>query len=220
VFQQQQLMSDFSNYDRDSHYDDWEWLDLARDLLQGERASRMHAHLASGCSQCTEVYGIWRSVLVLARKEADSAPPEDVVNSMKAAFSIARRLPFLVRIAQVIPLVFDNFREPLPAGVRGGALRVRNLMYESGEYILHLRLEKDAETGALVAGHVLHKGGTQEAAAHTDVLAVQDGTRIAAFASTSSAGEFQLEVEGLGAFSLYLNFPDATFKRIDLPGVQ
>lgn len=213
-------MIDLSNHESDRHYEDWEWLDLARSLIQGERANRMHTHLAGGCSQCSEVYGIWRSVLILVRKEADYAPPEGVVNSMKAAFSIARRLPFLVRIAQVIPLVFDNFREPLPAGVRGGALRVRDLMYESGDYILHLRLEKDADTGALVAGHVLHKGWTQEAAKHTDVLAVQDGTRLAAFTTTSSAGEFQLEVEGLGAFSLYLNFPDATFQRVDLPGVQ
>src|SRR5688572_3131808 len=95
------------------HLDAWEWLDFVRDEGDPARRSAGAAHLASGCERCQAVVRGLRAVTAMAGREAQYDPPAMVLKRAQAIFPV--REPAMSVFAK---LIYDNFHDPLPAGLR------------------------------------------------------------------------------------------------------
>ena len=117
-----------------SHFTLEDWVDFARVAAPTKKRTAMQQHLDQGCQKCSSTLKIWTKVLELASRESSYQPPESAVHWAKALFRPQQRenrLPVTGIIAQ---LLFDSFRQPLLAGVRGAGKSARRLLYHSGGY--------------------------------------------------------------------------------------
>src|SRR2546430_10689491 len=100
----------------------------------------MQKHIEDGCRKCEAVLKRWQSVFRIAQAESGFSPPEDAVRIAKAQFasvaSVQQRRP--------VRLVFDSNLQPVTAGVRG-SISARQLLYETDELYIDLRLEPQRE---------------------------------------------------------------------------
>ena len=96
----------------------FEWTDFARGLVQESARVAMEDHLASGCRKCRHTADLLQKAAVAARSDSKVQVPEYAVRFARAIFIL--QLPEKVRLVPRAParLLYDCFREPLPAGVR------------------------------------------------------------------------------------------------------
>src|SRR5207245_8023217 len=120
----------------EEHFSEQDWVDFARQRGDLEHRARVAAHLEAGCPRCEEAVRIWSAVLAFADHEPSYEPPPPAVVQMKRRFSLQRQKPLRERIASQVALVFDSFRQPLPAGVRATGLLPRYLLYKAGRYAI------------------------------------------------------------------------------------
>jgi hypothetical protein len=129
------------------HFPEQVWIDFVRGI-PGIKAGRsektqgradLQAHLASGCKECMETLGFWKKLNRVAARESGYCPPENVVRLAKVAFA-ARRLGGLADAAEA-SLVFDTFKQLLPAGVRSAAAAPRQMVYEAEGLTVDLRFD-------------------------------------------------------------------------------
>lgn len=200
------------------HFDDKAWLELARKVVTPERAAQMQAHLDAGCEPCRTQYAIWRLVVETAECEAEYEPPESAVRAVQNAFSLSRKLPLLSQLAEAARLVFDSFREPLPAGVRGAAsLEARHILHESGDIVIDIRLENESHGVTSMAGQILQKNAPVEITAGAGVVLVQGGDNLIAHTIANRMGEFQLEFEHNADVTVFLEVPGGRIFSVALP---
>jgi hypothetical protein len=90
-------------------------------------------------------------------------------------------------------LVFDSFREPLPAGVRSQHRVSRQTLYEAGDYAVDLRQEHE-RGGARVTmvGQVASRKEPGRALAGVAVV-LSSGSSVLAKTVSNEFGEFQME---------------------------
>lgn len=195
------------------HFTDEDWLDYARDLAVSRDA--LERHLAGGCNRCEPTLRFWRSVLTLARAEAAYAPPLHAVRQARASFAAARPAPR----PSLAALVFDSFRQPLPAGVRAGAgaPSARQMMFKAGPYAVRLRVERAGDSDRVsVVGQVVDDADPTRALADLSVLALR-GTQAVDRTLTNRLGEFQLEPESADNLRLSVGVPDRGPLTVPLP---
>ena len=111
-----------------------------------------------------------------------------------------------------LQLAFDSFREPVPAGHRGGHAADRHLVYMSSEYAVDVHLTPDGHRPEVLRGELLSRADGPVAEVPTFLL---EGDEIAGYDCTGSLGEFQLETAGAADLRLCLLL-DAE-RCIDLP---
>jgi len=106
----------------------------------------MQAHLASGCQKCRHTAELLRKVATAARRHSQVQVPDYALRCARAIFLLQQ--PEKVQILPRIParLLYDSFREPLPAGVRTQQRLSRQALYQAGDYSLDLRLENESGT--------------------------------------------------------------------------
>ena len=92
-----------------------------------------------------------------------------------------------------LQLAHDSFREPAPAGLRGGARGERHLVYMSREYAVDVHLEPGERDGAILHGELLSRSDGPLPEVPTFLL---DGNEIAGYDRTDSLGGFELEATG------------------------
>jgi hypothetical protein len=202
----------------ETHFEEASWVDLARELVPEAQRARMQSHLESGCAPCNKTYNIWRLVFATAGREASYSPPEDVIRSVKGILPMVRKLSLLPRIAETARMIFDSFREPLPAGIRGRVSTARHLLYETDDFSIDLRLEKEGKMKVALAGQVLPKRAGYTNTAQTRVLILGSDGRLLGHRTASSFGEFQVEITAQDELEVYVQLPDASVKRVTLPG--
>ncbi|MFB3815432.1 MAG: hypothetical protein ACE14L_15115 [Terriglobales bacterium] len=142
-----------------------------------------------------------RLVATTAAPEADV--PDYVVHNGQAIFALRR--PHTVTFARrVARLVYDSFREPLPAGVRSQQRLSRQALYEAGGFCVDLRLEHEPR-GSLVTlvGQVANRKQPGHAVAHVPVV-LMAGKQIVGRAFSNSFGEFQMEYAPKGQLRLHI----------------
>jgi|SRR5581483_4907962 len=205
------IMSDFQ-----AHYEDEAWIDFVRGLLPGDEAESMQAHLQTGCAQCREAHTTWSRVWDISRREQTYEAPQPAVRAAKAAFALRRRIPMLSRIAQAAQQVFDSFREPLPAGIRGGAAPPRYLVYRSEDLLVDLQIESRGARQYSLTGQVMDTA-TGTASAGAGIVLVEGEDQVVGQAIANSFGEFQLEFGKSRDLKLYLETVSATSLAMALP---
>jgi hypothetical protein len=92
-------------------------------------------------------------------------------------------------------LVFDSFRQPVPAGARSSVTSGRQLLYESDGVDIDIRTHFDTDANRVfLTGQVLNPGEPNANMKGISVIVVDKSGALAQTVTTAS-GEFQLEFD-------------------------
>jgi hypothetical protein len=175
------------------HYEISDWADFVRGLVEPVRREAMERHLAGGCEPCARIAAIFGRVAPLARAEPRCEPPEHAVHCARAIFVLQQPREVRILTRLVGRLVFDSFREPLPAGVRSQQRVSRQTLYEAGEFTVDLRQEHERGGSRIsVVGQVASRKEPGRAVAGLPVV-LTSGKAVLAKAVCNRFGEFQME---------------------------
>jgi hypothetical protein len=170
-----------------SHFDLEQWADFSRGLDRDIDRSAMESHLSTGCARCSHLMKMFANVAAVARMEASYEPPPNVIRLARAIYQPQKPERTLAR------LVFDSFREPLPAGVRTQDRQTRHALYEAGGYSVDIRLEhqRPADLATLV-GQLADREhpGVDAGDVRVELVTKKE---ILASANCNRFGEFQLD---------------------------
>jgi hypothetical protein len=201
---------------RPGHFTEEEWADFARRQVGSEQQARLERHLLGGCEQCVETLGIWAAVADWAGQEGSYQPPDEVVSQAKGHFHRHRPKGLLERAARRVSLVFDTFRQPLPAGVRTAGSSPRQLLYKAGRYLVRLQIEPEGTSDRLlIVGQVVDEEHPQSALQDLPAL-LMSGDETVDRTVTNTLGEFQLESDPSESLRLSVSIPE--IGTLALPG--
>jgi hypothetical protein len=198
------------------HFEDEAWIGFALRLVPEDRAAQMQAHLDDGCAACGQTHKLWALVAEIAARESRFEPPQDLVDAAKAAFPLVQKLSLLPYIARPAQMTFDSSRGPVPAGLRGSGARGRHLLYETDDFVIDLRLEREEERRIALTGQIVPRGALAAHAPEVNVLVTGEKGRPLRHAIVNTLGEFQLELEEQNLLALYMQFSDSTIASIVL----
>src|SRR3989442_714809 len=100
------------------HFELAEWTDFVRGLVEKSARLPMEHHLASGCRKCRHTADLLRKLVTAVRNDSQVQVPDYALRCARVFFLLQQ--PEKIQILPRIPaqLLYDSFREPLPAGVR------------------------------------------------------------------------------------------------------
>lgn len=198
------------------HITEHAWTDYVRGIATPETQTVIESHLAAGCEPCRSAALLWQSLLDIATREHDYAPPAGVVRVAESQLAGAQHVRPPRRL--LARLIFDSFAQPLPVGVRSGAPMARQLLYESDGLTVDLRIDKHANSKALsIVGQVLD-ARTLRLAHEAVPVALLDGQgKRLQQTSTSHFGEFHLEIAGETEMQLAIEVDGGRSICIPLP---
>jgi hypothetical protein len=202
----------------DQHFSEEDWVDFARAQGNLEQRARVVRHLEAGCPRCAQTLRIWAAVLSVAEQKASCPPPEQTIANLKKQFARQKPKGLRERLASEVALVFDSFRQPLPAGVRAsGLLPPRYLLYKAGRYAIRVRVEPTAASNnCTIVGQILDEQEPTRALRDIAVLAMK-GTRTLGRTLTNQLGEFQLEPDAAGSLQLSVGVPEIGTFTVEPP---
>jgi len=164
----------------------------------------MEEHLSSGCQACGGAVRQLRKLVAVADAEARYKVPSYAVDYAKSIYPLQQ--PAKVHIIAHIHtrLIYDSFREPLPAGIRGQGRIVRHSCYEAGDHTLELRqeIERGCSRVTLV-GQITNQKEPGKQLPRVTVTLVS-GKEIIARAASNEFGEFLVAYEPKAHMKLYL----------------
>ena len=176
-----------------NHYDISNWTDFARGCAADPDRVAMAAHLASGCRRCRASVGLMQRVVASTRADINYEPPADVVRCVKAISALQRPRSSSGAAGLVARLVFDSFRNPLPAGMRAEDRVSRHAVYGAGDFFLDLRFEQEQESSfATLVGQLTNRTDPDSALAGAPVLLMARKS-VVAHAIYNRFGEFQMD---------------------------
>jgi hypothetical protein len=177
---------------RVKHFSDELWTDFVRNLAPASTAQAMQKHIEDGCGKCEAVLKGWQSVFQIAKEESNFSPPQDTVRIVKSQFAAVAG----VQQERRVRLVFDTNLQPITAGVRG-SISARQLLYETDELYIDLRLEPHREANrdrVCLVGQILDRTSETRAVRGLKVQLLQ-GQQAVSDTATNQHGEFQLEFD-------------------------
>jgi len=186
------------------HFDIAKWTEFVRDSVGEAERAAMQAHLASGCRRCRQTAELLSKVAGAARRLSQVQVPDYALRCARAIFFLQQ--PEKVQILPRIParLLYDSFREPLPAGVRTQQRLSRQALYQAGDYSLDLRLENETGTCRVtLVGQIQNRKRPSNWLGGVPILLVS-GKQILAQAVSNSLGEFQMEYKPSKHLRLYV----------------
>jgi hypothetical protein len=176
------------------HFSEQSWVDFVRGVNGVELSGDVRSHLAKGCPDCKTDHDIWRRVSGFAIAEESYSPPENLVRLVKLGFT--GKTAQQSRKWTLANLVFDSFAQPLPVGVRSGALRVWQVIYEAEGLTVDLHFGRRAESKAVhLVGQVFDKTAVRPLPDTATVELSTEHEQLIAAAPVTGLGEFQLEFE-------------------------
>jgi len=197
------------------HFNIWQWTDYARGLSDAADRAAMDAHLSSGCARCARTASTFRSVSLIAGREAANEPPEHTIRYAQAVYSLRRPETVLSLPRLLARLVHDSLHQPLPAGIRAQAGLSRHALYEAGNYFLDLQIELQQASGPVTLVGQLANRDDRRANVAVPVWLMRQ-KNIVASTLCDRFGEFQLEFTPARDLSLSIPLRDAD-KRLDIP---
>jgi len=172
------------------HFSDSEWADFARNAVAPAKKTTMQTHINHDCKKCSATLALWEGVRSITRQESAFLPPEGIVRIVKTQFLAMTPEP-----KTGLCLLFDSDLQPLAAGIRGSSVSARQLLYETDDFYIDLRVERhrEAERASLV-GQVLHRVGEARSTEGV-VVSLKKGTLPLAETTANRFGEFQLDFD-------------------------
>ena len=181
------------------HFDVWEWVDFVRGMSDGATSSAMEKHLSSGCKGCGRMVQVLREFARRAPLEASYEPAVEIVRRAEAIFPLRRpEKPSFGR------LVYDSFREPLPAGMRAEDRLARHALYEADDVFVDLQLEHEPGSSRVtLVGQISDRERRDRGTATLPVL-LMSGRGLVASAMCNRLGEFEIEYRPARDLRLYV----------------
>ena len=186
------------------HFDIDKWTDFIRGLVEDSARVAMERHRASGCRKCRHTADLLHKLVTATRNDSQVRVPDYALRCARAIFFLQQ--PEKVQILPRIParLLYDSFREPLPAGVRTQQRLSRQALYQAGDYSLDLRLENETGTCRVtLVGQIQNRKRPSNWLGGVPILLVS-GKQILAQAVSNSLGEFQMEYKPSKHLRLYV----------------
>lgn len=196
------------------HFSDEEWADYVRGVVDAEIRWAMDRHLAGQCAHCQRVCDVLAQFSRFSLNEPAYMPPADTVRIAEAAFAAhARERVSLPRL--VARLMYDSFREPLPAGMRAQDRLARQALYQAGDYYLDLRVEHEPGSALVsLVGQVVNRKDPEASIGNVAVVLTAQREVIARTVS-DRFGEFQLQYRPAPRMRLFVPvFPQG--RRIEV----
>jgi hypothetical protein len=161
-------------------------------LAANDAAQKVSAHLADNCVDCKKASAAWERVRTIALREAQYQAPQDLVRLAKLQFIVDAPQPE----DSWAGLVFDTAMQPAAAGIRGGLIHARQVIYEAESLTVDLRFERKLSGNAIsVAGQVLDRQEPLSWVSEAVVVLWTDKGRMISKSGVNEYGEFQLEFE-------------------------
>ena len=186
------------------HFDIVQWADFVRGLPESADRTAMEEHLSSGCQACGGAVRQLRKLVAVADAEARYKVPNYAVDYAKSIYPLQQ--PAKVHIIAHIHtrLIYDSFREPLPAGIRGQGRIIRHTCYEAGDHTLELRqeIERGCSRVTLV-GQITNQKEPRRQMPDVPVTLVA-GKETVARAVSNEFGEFVMAYEPRAPLRLYV----------------
>lgn len=175
------------------HFDITEWADYVRGLDSAGKRESMSRHLASGCRKCRRTAAILGSTAALAAAESRYEVPEFAVHCARAIFALEQLREVRIRPNVLGALVFDSFREPLPAGLRSHHRFSRQTLFEAGDYAIDVRQEHERGSSRVtMVGQIASRKEPGRALSGVQVV-LASGDAVLAQCTSNHYGEFQME---------------------------
>jgi hypothetical protein len=176
------------------HFSEQSLVDAVRGVNRPELGGDIKSHIASGCSVCKAAHDSWSRVSGFAANEDSYTPPDSLVRLVKLGFASHAAPP--AGQWTIAKLVFDSFAQPLPAGVRSGALRVWQVIYEAEGLTVDLHFGRRNQSKAMhIVGQVFDKGAAQALQVSSTVELSTENEQLLAIAPLTGSGEFYFEFE-------------------------
>jgi hypothetical protein len=188
------------------HLTDEECLDFVRRLLPQAQSEFVQHHLNDGCEACNALHNIWNVVAEVTARKAHDEPTEESVRIAKAFYFDWRAKHILPALAQMMPLVFDNWLDKSAAAVRAQQIHAaaRRLLHRTRTWVVDLKLENEGGGRTSIAGQVLRSDRKSGSAVVANIILTQ-GETLLAQTSTNQFGEFQLQSQRDRNLKLYLD---------------
>lgn len=176
-----------------AHFSEQTWSDWVRGVPVSGTASTVRTHIANNCPHCKSDFHLWKKVGDLARAEQGYEPPENLVSMVKLEFGLQYSPPEEGTLAGMI---YDTLAQPLPAGIRGAALGMRQVLYEAEGLTIDLRLEQKPNSNKVHAsGQVLSKDVPLCWVNEAAIVLWDEKGQMVTTAESNQHGEFQFEFE-------------------------
>lgn len=201
------------------HFSSVEWIDHVNHVLDPSRESVIEKHLERGCESCAAELARWGRLSQFAAREKDYQPPKEAVHMAKAAFFISGWAQKRAPAKGIIELLFDSFRQPLPAGVRSVGTAPRRMLYAADDLKIDIQVESQSDGQTIVVTGQLLDLRQPGAVARDMKVILSNGRGRTVEVRTNEFGEFREEIENSG--DLELMFPSGNTEPlvISLPNV-
>jgi len=180
-------------------------LDLLDGRIDSSQMPDLNAHIEQ-CSSCGRQLDEWRTIhSMLGRPHLASAPAQ----LLRLADSIFEPTPSPVRegIRKVVAaLVFDSFRQPAFAGVRGAA-GARQVVLRAEDFDVHVKISGDPGQQQLI-GQIFPRNESRFVD-NAQLQLLKDGERVG-LTVVDQFGGFQFEEVPQGTLSLQIDLPKLT----------
>jgi hypothetical protein len=173
------------------HFDIADWTDFTRGCAADADRASMQAHLAGGCRRCRATVELVQRMVVAVRADGLHEPPDNVVRCAKAISALQR--PRATGEWSLARLVYDSLRQPLPAGIRADARAARHAVFEAGDLLVELRLERELDQPLVrMVGQLTRRDDPEQVLTASPVLLLTRND-VLAHAVSNRFGEFQMD---------------------------
>ena len=186
------------------HFGIEQWTDFVRGLVEEKRQAVMEKHLSLGCKSCQRLANLLQQVVRAGKLEGLYEVPEYAVRRAKVVHALQdpQAIRSLPRI--LARLVYDSFREPLPAGVRSQQRLSREALYHAGRFEVDLRLEREKDTGQVtIVGQIASRTEPAKEMSGVPVF-LASKKEIMARTVSNRFGEFQAQYQPQRHMRLYV----------------
>lgn len=120
------------------------------DAAEGTLSTEGQAHMAT-CSRCSSEVARFRHLIELMRSDTSEAPPPAAMARVRGLLRAApgRAVPRLTAM-----LRFDSRHAPQGVGLRSGAARERQMLFDAAPFVVDVRLVRSGDQWS-IAGQVL-----------------------------------------------------------------
>lgn len=200
------------------HFAAERWVDFVRGLVAEPEHGSMVAHLSAGCQKCQRMAGVMASLVGTAAAASRYEPPREVAGRVTTLYAPPSQPKHATRSVPM-QLVYDSFRQPLPAGVRGGD-RPSQALYQTANHSLDLCMNRERLKGQygaarmVLVGQITDRKAPGRRLSEMPVMLIS-GRRVAAHGVSNEWGEFHFEYDPKKR--LRLQVPLEGGKRIEIP---
>jgi hypothetical protein len=202
------------------HFAAGDWIDLIRGGLAEPKITFMQAHLDKGCEECQKSVATWRTIVQVLSREQGYRPPDHAVVAAKSTPLPQRSYGLLTELAQFSRLVFDSFKQPLPAMVRIAAQPGRQLVHEAHPYTIDIRVEIDSvRKRTYLTGQILNSEDPDASTSRLEV-ALLSGEELLDKTVTNASGEFHFDYKTATDIKVLINARTTRLIGIDLSNLE